>query len=490
MGDPLRPVEVVVAGGGPTGLATAALLDAAGVRVEVFERKHGPSTHAKGFTMHPRTLEVLDVLDGVSDALVARGRTVPHAHFAALPNMVDYTGLPTPYPFVLMVPQSCTERVLADHLSRRGVRVRYGYPVTGFEQHADGVRVQVDDTVHEAGHLVAADGARSALRQQAGIAFAGTLPTAVGFGADVELADPPDGPGHRWHPDAGWAGIVPLPGGIWRIYGMEPTATGLSPEQARARLTAPLHLGELRASVRRVVSTDFGLHSPRRLFRYSNASLLADRLRAERLLLVGDAAHVNLPAGGQGLNAGLQDAACLAWRLAAEIQGWAGERVTGFGYERERRHVAELLRANTLAQDAIMNTFGAAGAALRELVGGFLTRGAGELIGLMSGLGVRYPALPGAHPLSGTRVPNLMVDGEPVWRVLRPDRFLLLDLSGRDAFGALEARRVDVAAAPSWSGLSAVLVRPDGYVAHASSSDDVDEMVTAITAWTAWSEQR
>ncbi|WP_177164746.1 MULTISPECIES: FAD-dependent monooxygenase [unclassified Streptomyces] len=158
-------VEVIVAGGGPVGLLTAALLDAAGITVEVLERRTGRSEQARATTMHPRTLEVLTLLRTeddrrLSDILVSLGRPEPKAHFAVLPDLLDYAQLDTPYPFVLMVPQTTTERVLAAHLRRRGIAVHYGHDVSGFAQDADGVEVTVNGGVRRAGYLVGADGAQ------------------------------------------------------------------------------------------------------------------------------------------------------------------------------------------------------------------------------------------------------------------------------------------------------------------------------------------
>jgi 2-polyprenyl-6-methoxyphenol hydroxylase-like FAD-dependent oxidoreductase len=486
---------VIVAGGGPVGLMAAAMLDAAGVRVEVFERNTGPSTHSKATTIHPRTLEVLTMLEGgdgrrLADVLLDLGRRATHTHFATLPAMLDYSTLDTPYPFVLMVPQVTTELTLVAYLAERGVPVYYGREVTGFEQHGDGVRVRIGDTVRDTGYLVGADGARSLVRRQAGIEFVGDAPTMVGFGGDVTLAEEAAGPRHRWFHDRGSVSIVPLPDGMYRVFGAEPAATGLSSEQVRVRQAEPLSLTELRATVRRILGSDSGIQDASWLFRSTNSTRHATSYRAGRVLLAGDAAHVHLPAGGQGMNVGLQDAANLAWKLAAEIGGLApAELVDGeFSYDHERRRVAELLVDNTLAQDALMYTFSPSGAALRSLFSGLIEQGgtvSDELAGWVSGLSVSYPRPPGSHPLVGTRAPDLAVAGGGLLRAVRPDRFLLLDFSPGGALTSLASSQVDVLAARPrqgvWAGLAGALIRPDGYVAQAG---DAGELASAVAQWT------
>ncbi|MEV0280281.1 FAD-dependent monooxygenase [Streptomyces sp. NPDC050610] len=475
--------DVVIAGAGPVGLLTAALLDAAGVRVQVFEREAGPSVHSKATTMHPRTLEVLTALETggrrLSDILVGQGRTAPRAHFAALPTMLDYSDLNTPFPFVLMIPQARTERALTDYLHEHGVPVRYRRPVTGVEQDASGVRVHTGDDVHEARYLVGADGARSVVRRLAGIGFPGAAPSLVGFAADVELADPLGTPSHRWNRDTGSLSIVPLPDGQYRIFGAEPADTGLTAAEVRERRARPQSLEELRATLRRITGTDCGVRTASWLTTATDGTRNADRYRVGRLLIAGDAAHIHLPAGGQGLNVGLQDAANLAWKLAAEHQGWAPDWLADgpFDYDSERRPISARLAANTLAQGALMHTFTPGGEALRgmfsELIGqaGDMAR---ELTGWLSGLELAYPAAEGAHPLVGTRAPDLALTGSSLLHALRQDACVLADFTPSGRYARIASRRVDVRTARpgagAWSALEAALIRPDGYVAAVAES--------------------
>ncbi|MFI9275421.1 FAD-dependent monooxygenase [Kitasatospora sp. NPDC052896] len=490
---------VAVAGGGPVGLATAAFLEAAGVRTEVFERNTEPSRHSKAITVHPRTLEALAPLRTgggrqLTEELIELGRATRWAHFALLSGLLDYSGLPTPYPYVLMVPQAVTERVLAGLLRERGVPVHYGREVTGFEQHADGVRVRLGDgSVREARYLVGADGGHSTVRRLAGIDFPGDPPSALGFVADVELDQPPSGVQHLWFHETGSVSVVPLPGDAFRVFGIDRADTSLAADVIRARQAQPLTLDELRATMVRIAGTDFGLRTAQWLSRSSDSTRRAARYRVGRVLLAGDAAHVHLPAGGQGLNVGLQDAANLAWKLAAEIHGWATPALVDgdLGYDRERRPVAERLAANTLAQGALMHNFTPAGAALRALFHDLIERdgdAARELTGWLSGLGLSYPQPDGAHPLDGTRAPDLSLEGGTLLGTLRPDRFLLADFTADHAFAAQAGPRVEVRRAKpdpgAWSALDAVLVRPDGYVACAAdASAGPDGIATALRRW-------
>ncbi|MGW8375013.1 FAD-dependent monooxygenase [Streptomyces sp. ODS28] len=511
--------DVIVAGGGPVGLLTAALLDEAGVGVRVFEREAGPSEHPKAVAMHPRTLEVLTALETggrrLSDLLVERGRPAPRAHFAALPEMLDYTGLETPYPFLLMVPQTRTERMLAGHLRERGVPVHYGHPVTGAEQDETAVRVRAGDGTYEARYLVGADGAHSVVRRLAGIGFPGTSPSLTGFVADVELDGPVDEPAHNWHRDTGSLSILPLPDGQHRLFGTLPPDTGLTPHQVQARREelGSLSVEGLRAMLRGIIGTDLGVRRTSWLSNATDSTRNAERYRAGRILIAGDAAHIHLPAGGQGLNVGLQDAANLAWKLAAEHQGWAPSwLVEGpYDYDSERRPVSARLTANTLAQGVLMHTFTPGGEALRGLFSDLIGRDgdtAQELKGWLSGLDLAYPAPDGAHPLTGTRAPDLVLTGAPsagasvagapvsgpsgssLMRALRQDAFVLADFTSEGRYAHLAGRRVGVRSAVrpgvgAWASPDAVLIRPDGYVAAAAEpSVAPDAFADEVAHWT------
>ncbi|HEX7304511.1 FAD-dependent monooxygenase [Lentzea sp.] len=488
--------DVGVIGAGPIGLATAALLHAAGIDVAVFERGTGTSPHSKATTMHPRTLEVLQAIrtpDGgsVTDALVAAGTALSATHFGLLPELLDYRGLDTEFPHVLMIPQVITERILADHLTACGVPVHLGTEVRGIAQGADEVRLEL----HRAGRdetavsrfAIGADGARSTVRRALGIGFPGTDPTLCGFVGDVELRRPPAEP-HFWDATRGTLNVLPLPGGRYRVFGVDRDDTGLTPAQVRVRRDEPVDRETLRAAMIRIAGTDHGLGTVFWGSRNTDTTRHAERVRCGRVFLAGDAAHIHLPAGGQGLNVGLQDAANLAWKLAAEIRGRAPEHVrTGnASYEAERLPVARRLAANTLAQAAVSMTFTPANAELRRLLGALLARDgdtAASLRGWLSGLDVRYPE-------GGLRLPPLPLPGGTVHHRLRPDRFLLVGLAGRVVGAALldgaDHPFVDTATTTaSWQDHAYVLVRPDGHLAQAWPAGTPASAVAAgVARWT------
>lgn len=497
-------MDVIVVGGGVVGMMTAALLDAAGVRVSVFERSSEPSRQTRGSTMHPRTLEVLTMLDTgdggrVGDVLAAEGKQVWGTHYATLPNLLDYRDLDTPFPFALLLAQYRTEEVLADLLRARGVPVRLGAEVTAIEQSADEVRVRAGGNWHHARYVVGADGAHSVVRKAAGIDFPGTTPNEVGFVADVRMTAPPADTHHFWDQDAGSVSVVPLTATTTRVFGVKAGDTGLTAEQARTRQAEPLSVAEVVDALTAVTNRDFGVADASWLSRSSNSGRHATSYRTGRVLLAGDAGHVHLPAGGQGFNVGLQDATNLAWKLAAEVHGWAPARLISGAdsYDAERRPVAEYLVRDTQAQDALMHTFSPAGAALRAQYSDFIGQGgdvARQLSGAVSGLAVAYRRPDGAHPLVGTRAPDLALTRGSVLRALRPDRFLLLEFPGADGpadeGGDFASARVDVQTAPrptgprraAWADVRVALIRPDGYVAYAAAS--AAGLDDAIAAWT------
>ena len=489
--------EVIVAGAGPVGMLAASLLDRAGVRVEVYEREGEPTEQSRATTMHPRTLEVLTSLptaDGgtVADRLVELGRPVSHAHFAALPKTLDYSGLDTPYPFVLMIPQARTEEMLARQLAEQGAIVRRGIGVRGLEQREDHVRVSLSDgTTRTAAYLVGADGAHSTVRQAAGFGFPGTDPDEIGYLGDVLFDEPPAKPVYGFRVGVGSAVVMNLGNGVHRVFGTEAGDTGLTPVRARQRQAERLDIEEVRRMLIAVHGTDFGMRDSIWLTRSGNSTRHADTYRRGRVLLAGDAAHVHLPAGGQGLNVGLQDAANLAWKLVAELAGRAPRHVVegAASYDNERRRVGELLTANTRAQNVLMSTFTEAGAALRDMVSGFIAqRGevADELAGWLSGLAVRYEP-DSTDPLVGLRAPDFATSAGSLLHVLSPNRFVVLDCTGHAEFASLAGDHVAVLTATAsrrdWAEVKGALIRPDGYVA-ATTTVGADELRAATDAWT------
>jgi 2-polyprenyl-6-methoxyphenol hydroxylase-like FAD-dependent oxidoreductase len=475
--------HVVVVGAGPVGLWLAAELRLAGVGVTVLERRPDRDRHSKALTIHPRTIEVLDSR-GLADAVLREGTRVPSGHFAVLDSRLDFATLDTPYPFTLALLQARTEELLEEHARALGADLHRGVDVTGLVIGEDSVLVQVaGGEPIEAGWVVGCDGVRSTVRAAAGIAFDGSPATCFGWLADVELATPPDPPiVSAWGTDGQLLG-VPLPGGTYRL-------VGIARDDVRTDRPGELTLDEVRARTTAVLGRDLGAHAPVWLSRFGNAARQAQRYRAGRVLLAGDAAHQHMPAGGVGMNVGIQDAMNLGWKLAATVRGTAGPGLLDT-YHAERHPVGRDLLRSTQAQTALMTGFSPDGRQLRALVSELIAQVPGLATNLaerLSGLGVRYPAPEGAHPLVGARVPDLpLTGGGGVFAALRAGGFLLLDVAGGvPDHGALPVRRVEpLERRPDWSEVGAVLVRPDGHVGWAGEASDAPDAAAAAVGGTA-----
>ncbi|QUQ64678.1 FAD-dependent monooxygenase [Kutzneria sp. CA-103260] len=485
--------DVAVIGAGPVGMAAAALLHRAGVAVRVFEARSDRLGQSRATTIHPRTLEVLDALptaDGgsLAELMVAAGTAVPAAHFAVLPDRLSYERLDTSFPFVLQLSQVETERLLAEHLEANGVVVETGWELADLEQDNEGVTITSTAGAQErARYVIGADGAHSAVRHALDIGFPGTSATSMGFLADVRLDRPPAHP-HHWDVERGSYSVIALPGGRYRVFGHEPSDTGLTPEEAKARQADIPDETELRATLHRMAGDDFGLREVIWTSRAGDATRHAEHYRVGRVFLAGDAAHVHLPAGGQGLNVGVQDAANLAWKLAAEVAGRAPRRIIDGpqSYDAERRPIAARLAANTLAQASLMVTFTPAGQALRDLVSRLIARDgdtADELRGWLSGLEVAYDVSAGS-PV-GRRVPNLpLAGGGTLHRALRPDRLTLVAFGPTPMPDELPVELVR--SLRGWEDAAAVLVRPDGHAAAVWRADELSASAVAevVAGWT------
>ncbi|SEG91614.1 2-polyprenyl-6-methoxyphenol hydroxylase [Nonomuraea solani] len=456
---------VIVVGAGPTGLWLAAELRLHDVPVIVLEARVERDEHSKAITVHPRTLEIL-AMRGIAGRFVSAGMPIPVGHFAGLPDRMDFGVLDGPYPYTLFLPQARTEELLEEHAVALGATVLRGHRVTGLEQRTDAVTVRVTGPSGaydvRASYVAGCDGTRSTVREAAGIAFPGTEATAWGWLGDVVLDDPPAGPLSASGPD-GLAMVVPLPGGAHRF-------VGLNPEDLRPEHPGELRLERLREKVRRVLGTDHGMRDPRWLSRFGNAARQAAAYRAGRVVLAGDAAHMHFPAGGVGLNVGLQDAANLGWKLAATIRDAHGDLLDT--YHAERHPVGARLLAHTQAQTALMAGFSADGQALRAVFSALIAEVpelSRALAGRLSALDVRYD-VPDAHPLAGTRAPDLaFTGGTGLFALMHAGRHVLLDLSGghpeipgADRHGLRLAEPV-----AGWEDVSAALVRPDGHIAWA-----------------------
>src|SRR5215475_9239281 len=304
--------DVVIVGAGPTGLFLAGELAAGGVTCTVLERRSTESNVTRAFAVHARTLELLDAR-GLATELVATGSPVhklqlfDHVH-------VDLDGLPSRYPFLLVTPQYNTERVLEQHARQCGATIVEGAEVTGLAQDDGGVTVRTATGEYRARYVVGADGVHSAVRDAIGLPFPGVSVVKSIMLADVRLADPP---GDVLAVNAvadGFAFIAPFGDGWYRIFAWNPRNP--LPD------TAPIDFEEVRSVVRHAFGTDYGMHDPRWMSRFHSDERQAPHYRVGNVFLAGDAAHCHSPAGGQGMNTGIQDAANLGWKLAGTVRGW------------------------------------------------------------------------------------------------------------------------------------------------------------------------
>ncbi|MBB6471596.1 FAD-dependent oxidoreductase [Sphaerisporangium rubeum] len=508
--------EVVVVGGGPTGLMLACELRLAGVDVLVLERRGSRETgESRAGGMHARTMEVLDQRGWLAPFL-AQGRAMPGAHFSALP--LDLSGFATRYPYLLMLLQTRIEKLLEERALELGVRLRRPVEVVGLRQDDGGVDVQVvygerqddggsvqgeaggiDSRRHEGEwirgrYLVGCDGGRSAVRKLAGVGFSGTEATLTALLGDVELAEPPAWPMFQERYEHGTVGVLSFEPGWYRV---------ITTEYDRvARRDEPVTLETLRQACLKIAGTDFGMRRPRWLSRFGDAARQVDRYRVGRVLLAGDAAHVHFPAGGQGLNLGVQDAVNLGWKLAAVVRGEVSDGLLDT-YHAERHPVGARVLHNTRAQSALSRPDAQTGA-LRELMADVLRAGeVNDLLGgMVSALDVRYPSA--GHVLAGCRMPDVdLLRGEggapePAFALLRSGRGVVLDLGGLgDVDVAGWGDRVELVrargTARTWgipgvgrvAAPGAVLIRPDGHIAWAADGTvtDVEGLREALTVW-------
>ncbi len=477
-------IDVAVAGGGPVGMWLAAELHRGGARPVVLERRAERPPHSKAMTLYPRTIELF-AMRGIAGRWLDEGIQVPSSHFAMLTSRLDFSHLDSRFPFTLFLPQVRTEQLLEEHLASLDVPYLREHTVTGLRQDADGVDVDVmtpsGPRVMRAAYVVGCDGGGSTVREAAGIGFTGTRPTWSNVMGDVELTDPPQGRALTLNLPGGSMYVLALGGGRYRLVTVDHATL-------YDRTEGPVTAGELRASALRLAGTDYGLRETPDawLSRVSNATGQADSYRAGRVLLAGDAAHIHYPAGGQGLNLGLQDATNLAWKLAATLNGWAPGWLLD-SYQAERHPVGLEVVEDTLAQCALLANPTREGVALRDRFNRLLATHSSlnrELAVRLSGLGVGYPD-------GGRRVPDLALRGAPaasVFGLLAGARFVLLGLGGdhgreepvfctAGTAGGYSGRLEVVTASlaedrEDWTDVRTVLIRPDGYVAWSRGDGD------------------
>jgi 3-(3-hydroxy-phenyl)propionate hydroxylase len=476
---------VVIAGGGPTGLMLAGELALAGVDVAVVERRASQDlAGSRAGGLHARTIEVLDQR-GIADRFLSQGKVAQVAGFAWIP--LDITDFPTRHNYGLALWQNDIERILADWVGELAVPIYRGREVTGFAQDDTGVDAELSDGPSlRAEYLVGCDGGRSLLRKAAGIEFPGWDPTISNLIAEVEMAEEPEWGLRR---DAlGIHGLSRLEdGGTVRV---------MVTEQRLSRTGEPT-LRDLSEALSAVYGTDFGIHSPTWISRFTDMARQAASYRKGRVLLAGDAAHVHYPVGGQGLNTGVQDAVNLGWKLAQVVKKTSPESLLDT-YHAERHPVAARVLRNTMAQVALLRTDDRTNA-LRDTVSELLRMDEPRrrLAAELSGLGIRYDLGEG-HPLLGRRMPDLdlvTADGPlRVFTLLHDARPVLLNLGEpggvtisrwADRVQLIDAEYAGIWELPALGAVpapTAVLVRPDGYVAWVGDLTRPG-LADALTTW-------
>jgi 2-polyprenyl-6-methoxyphenol hydroxylase-like FAD-dependent oxidoreductase len=463
--------EVVVAGAGPTGLMLANELVLAGVDVVVLERLPERTGLSKALNLQPRTAEVLDLRGLLGRAEQRSFATVTEGHFAMIP--VSYAGWDTRHPYQLGIPQAQVEAALEERLTEQGVKVLRGQELTTFTQDAEGVTVTTADTRIRAAYLAGCDGGRSTVRKALNLPFEGIDGRGHGVVADVLFKAPPPGAQSEWRTMRN----IATADGIGRYTGLIPLS---EPNLYRLaygdRLNRPANMRqevteeEVRTAIKKAYGEEAEIAEIRWASRFGDDSRLAASYKVGRVLLAGDAAHIHFPAGGQGLNLGVQDAMNLGWKLAAELKGKAPKGLLDT-YEQERRPVAEAVVQNVAAQSALIPTTPEL-LALRTIFRALseLPEGQHYLSGLVSGLSIKYPAPPNAHPATGTRLPDFKTEEGNASTWFHKGKFVLLTTKPTEQ----PHPEVTVAVAPKlpWPDVTRALIRPDGYVANTTGETE------------------
>lgn len=481
---------VLIAGGGPTGLMLAGELALAGVDTAIVERRTSQDLiGARAGGLHSRTIEVLDQR-GIADRFLSRGQVAQVAGFSQI--RLDISDFPTRHPYGLALWQNEIERILAEWVGELGVPIYRGGQVATFAQDRSGVDVGLADGRKMRGeYLVGCDGGRSVIRKAAGIEFPGWDATTSYLLAEVEM-DFGTGQSPQWgirHDAIGVHALSTAEEGRGPVRVMV-TEAQLGPG------TEPT-LRELSQALVAAYGTDYGIHSPTWLSRFTDAARQATAYRRGRVLLAGDAAHIHHPVGGQGLNTGVQDAVNLGWKLGQVVNKTSPDSLLD-SYHSERHPVARRVVRNALAQMALLHPDERT-KALHDTVSDLLAMDEPRtcFAAMMSGLDIHYDLGEG-HPLVGRRMPDLdlvTADGSlRVFDLLRDARPVLLYFgeTGRidiapwaDRVKTVDANHVDRCVLPVLGTVSvppAVLIRPDGHVAWAGAGTD-PALRDALALW-------
>ena len=476
---------VVVAGGGPTGLMLAAELALAGIDVVIVERRTSQDLDGKrAGGLHSRTIEVLDQR-GVAERFLAEGQTHPFVGYAG--TFLDISDFPTRHNYILALWQNRIEPILAGWVEELEVPILRGREVVGFAQDNTGVEVELsDDTTIRAEYLVGCDGGRSLVRKTAGIAFVGWDASASYMIAEVEMDDEPE------------IGMRPEGGGIGPVNREEGGGPyGVVLLEKEVEHTSEPTMEDLSGALIGAYGTDYGVHSPTWISRFTDMTRQAASYRGGRVLLAGDAAHVHGPQGGQGLNTGVQDAVNLGWKLGQVVNKTSTESLLDT-YHAERHPVGARVLQNTMAQVALAR-IDERSQALRATVLDLLSidEPRKSIAGMISGLDIYYDLGVG-HSLLGRRMPDLdlhIADGPTrVFALLHDARPVLLNLGEPGGFDITpwgdRVKLVDAEHDGVWElpvlgevdAPSAVLIRPDGHVAWVGDLTD-PALPRALETW-------
>ena len=476
---------VVIAGGGPTGLMVAGELALAGADVAIVERRASQDlAGSRAGGLHSRTIEIFDQR-GIADRFLSQGQVAQVQSFATIPlNISDF---PTRHPYGLALWQNHIERILADWAEELAMPIYYGREVAGFAQDGTGVDVELSDGQPlRAEYLVGCDGGRSLIRKAADIEFPGWDPTTSSLVAEVEMDREPE-----WGIRRDDKGIHSLD----RLEDGEQVRVVVREQHAMRTGDATLH--DLREALVAVWGTDYGVHSPFWISRFTDMTRQAASYRDRRVLLAGDAAHVHSPVGGQGLNTGVQDAVNLGWKLAQVVRGISPESLLDT-YHAERHPVAARVLQTTMAQTALTRSDARADA-LRDTMSELLSMNEPRkrFAAMMSGLDIHYNLGEG-HPLLGRRMPDLdlVTANGPlrVYTLLHDARPVLLNLGEPGGFDitpwADRVQLIDAEYVGTWeipvlgavTAPAAVLIRPDGYVAWVGDFT-APGLPDALTTW-------